>query len=144
MNVLPVIDAPGAETLPGGVRILLAREDYPVLDLDTPLLDLATPDGRNRRERLAEMLRDLDRLRGGWLPSKHDLAAAPRLAQWRSVEIFGSRLTALFGRCEGHPVLGSRPIMTWPLVAFDGESHLWARTVSRFYSLGRPTTRNVR
>jgi hypothetical protein len=144
MNVPPLIDARAAEALSGGVRILLATADYPVLELDTPLLDLATPDGRRQRERLAEMLRDLDRLRGGWVPSNHDFDAAPRLTHWRSVEIFGSRLPALFGLCEGHPVLGSRAIMTSPMVAFDGESYRWARTVSRFYRLGRPWTRNAR
>ena len=109
------------ETLPNGVRILLAREDYPDLVVDTPLLDEPTPDGRRQRERLSEMLHDLERLRGGWTPGARDLAAAPRLENWRAADIFGSRLPALLGRCAGHPILGARMILKSPLVAFDGE-----------------------
>jgi hypothetical protein len=144
MNEAPLIHCPGAQALPSGVRILLAPADYPPLAIDTPLLDLATPASRRQRERLADMLRDLDRLRGGWVPSNHELGAAPRLTHWRSVAIFGSRLPALYGLCEGHPVLGSRAIMTSPVAAFDSERYEWARTVSRFYRLSRPSARTSR
>lgn len=138
MHATPLIDCPAAYLLANGVRILLAREEYPATDVDTPLLDRLTPDGRSHRVRLAEMRDDLERLHAGWLPGARDLADAPRLAAWRSVRVFGGRLPSLAGTIRNHPVLAGPTVLTSAVVAYDGAGFAWARTISRIYALDRP------
>jgi len=134
----PLIDCPAAYLLENGVRILLAREEYPDIDVDSPLLDRLTPDGRSHRARLAEMRDDLERLHAGWLPDERDLADAPSLSDWRSVTIFGARLPSLVGSIRNHPVLTGPSVLTSAVVAYDGACFAWARTISRIYALDRP------
>lgn len=138
MHDLSPIECPAAYVLPNGVRILLAREEYPRTDVDTPLLDRLTPDGRTHRTRLVEMRRDLERLHAGWFPDERDLADVPRLAAWRSVGAFGARLPSLFGFIRDHPALAGPTVLTSAVVAYDGAGFTWARTISRFYRLDRP------
>jgi hypothetical protein len=64
-----------------------------------------------------------------------ELANAPRLEQWHPA-LVGARL-CLCGTVTGHPGLGTGPITTSMLMALS-EDLTWARTVSRFYRLGRP------
>jgi len=130
-----LIDCPTAYVLETGVHVLLAEEEYPDIESDSPLLDRVTPDGRTHRERFAEMLRDLERLHRGWLPDERELASAPCLAAWQAVSVFGSRLPLTTGVVDAHPVLIGPAIVTSPVVAFDGATLSWVRTMSRFYQL---------
>jgi hypothetical protein len=133
-----MIDCTPAYIVSDDVHILLAREDYPETAAHSPLLDRLTPDGRTHRKRLADMLHDLERLHAGWVPDERDLAGAPCLSAWRSVRPFGSRLPVLTGVIEAHPVLAGPLIVTSPVVAHDGRTFRWVRTISRFYRLDRP------
>jgi hypothetical protein len=86
---------------------------------------------------LRRLADDVERLAHGAQPSTSDLAAAPLADWWR----FTRRETlALIGVVSGHP---SRPdgdprtMVTSEIFALDLERG-WARTLSRFYALGRP------
>lgn len=136
-----LIDCPTAYVFHNGVHILLAREEYPDIEIDGPLLNRLTPDGRTHRERLADMLHDLERLHEGWLPEERDLVEAPCLASWRAIHVFGSRLPAIAGIVDAHPVLPGPVIVTSPVVAYDGRTFGWVRTMSRFYRLDHPVRR---
>lgn len=69
-------------------------------------------------------------------PSPEDLQEAPLLDGWIAVaEITGN--LCLLGKVEGHPSIGSGTISTSPLMKIDPEAG-YARTVSRWYRLGRP------
>jgi hypothetical protein len=80
-----------------------------------------------------QLATDLRQLSAGWRPDQIKLAAAPVLDKW---ELAPFACAALRGEVDGHPLLGSRWILTSPLYAMD-EHHTWARTLSRFYLLGR-------
>lgn len=84
-------------------------------------------------DRLEQLAADLRRLSSGWQPNPIELAAAPVLDKW---ELAPFAYAALRGEVDGHPIMGSRWILTSPLYAVD-EHHRWARTLSRFYLLGR-------
>jgi hypothetical protein len=62
-----------------------------------------------------------------------ELGAAPILTDW-SLSV--RPVAALVGNVTGHPVLGSRQVITSELFAIDPKGG-WARTMSRFYVLGR-------
>lgn len=81
-------------------------------------------------------------LRGQW-PTEAEIAAAPRLENWRTI-VVRSVVTngyeiLLAGNCIGHPNLGDDQISTSPIVWLDRERRL-AHTMSRLYSLGDPAT----
>jgi len=61
-----------------------------------------------------------------------ELEDAPTLNGWSTIL---RPVGALTGFVEGHPLLGSRRVVTSEAVAMDIE-HGWARTFSRFYRLG--------
>lgn len=68
-------------------------------------------------------------------PSAEDMEHAPELDLWRlQVNFFGELV--LEGNVRRHPVLGDRAIITSPVIALDPNER-WARTVSRWYRLGR-------
>ncbi|WP_342462672.1 DUF6634 family protein [Methylobacterium sp. 092160098-2] len=72
-------------------------------------------------------------------PSPADLDAAPFLQDWslcRHPDVGGCVLT---GRVFGHPAIvdGTR-IHTSHVAVLDEEGGRWARTISRYYLLGRP------
>ena len=81
-------------------------------------------------ENLASELRALAK---GGKPPGLQLSEAPVLDQWR----VGHRsVPALFGQTEGHPILLGPNICTSELFAVDAHGQ-WARTLSRYYRLGR-------
>lgn len=68
-------------------------------------------------------------------PSAFELHAAPELDLWiPQVNIIGELV--LEGEVKAHPILGNDAITTSPLIALDPDRK-WARTVSRWYRLGR-------
>lgn len=86
---------------------------------------------------LEAALAAFDAITTGVAPTARDLAAAPFLTGWRHC-LVPSVERVLIGTAEEHPRLpGRRNIVTSRLLALDGEAG-WARTVSRFYRLGRP------
>jgi hypothetical protein len=85
--------------------------------------------------RLAALLSDMKLLRVGVPPE--DLAAdAPLLDRWL---IAHRPASCLLGRSTGHPLLPgtNREIATSDLMLMSRD-HEWARTLSRWYRLGRP------
>lgn len=68
-------------------------------------------------------------------PSTEDLERAPELDLWRQQINFLGELV-LEGNVRRHPVLGDRAIITSPVIALDPDER-WARTMSRWYHLGR-------
>lgn len=68
-------------------------------------------------------------------PSETDLICAPTLDHWRLVATEMGNVV-LAGMVSGHPHLRSGMIATSQLIAIDVVSG-WARTVSRWYRLGR-------
>lgn len=143
MHDAQLIESPTAYVLEAGVHILLAREEYPDIEIDSPLLNRLTPDGRTHRKRLADMLHDLERLHDGWVPDERDLVDARCLSAWRAIHVFGSRLPAVAGVVDAHPVLNGPVIVTSPIVALDSATVSWVRTMSRFYQLERPSHRQM-
>lgn len=80
----------------------------------------------------------LDQLTAGAMPDRHELAAAPRLDGWRRTLVPAIE-PALVGRVADHPRLrGPRQVVTSRLLAIDADGG-WARTLSRYYRLGRPS-----
>lgn len=63
-----------------------------------------------------------------------ELDDAPILDDW---SMCMRPIRALTGWTTGHPLLGSREVVTSELFAIDAGGR-WARTYSRFYRLGRP------
>lgn len=85
--------------------------------------------------RLIALLSDMDRLRDGVRP-EHLAADAPFLDRWT----VGYRPVAcLVGLSTGHPLLpeDGRQIATSDLKLMS-QDQSWARTLSRWYRLGRP------
>jgi hypothetical protein len=85
--------------------------------------------------RLVALLSDMELLRAGVPPE--DLAAdAPLLDHWL---IAHRPASCLLGQSTGHPLLPgvNREIVTSDLMLMSRD-HLWARTLSRWYCLGRP------
>ena len=123
--------------LPNGVIIWPQMMSMPGLPAE--FLDASSQDGRQHRERLRAMVVDLERLNAGWLPNLADLASAPLLSPWRLEWTDRAGLPWLVGSSKGHPYLSDgRTVATSYVVALDGWTGLWARTISRFYKLGRP------
>jgi hypothetical protein len=121
--------------LPNGVVMLDPTQLAP-LDPDATWLENAVGEGRSQRQRLAAAAQDLERLRNGWLPTVDDLEAAPILDDW-ALYVIGNLSPVLVGTVVGHPILGGRRITTSVVIAVETKTLAWARTVSRFYQLGR-------
>jgi len=99
-----------------------------IVDRDTIVGDLAFEIAR-----LETLLADLERVGNGTLPTPEQLARAPLLDPFG----FGTReLPCLVGGNHGHPVLRGPMIRTTELWMFAPRLG-WARTLSRFYRLGR-------
>lgn len=123
--------------LPNGVIIWPQVMTTP--DLPSEFFDASSKQGRQDGERFKAMLADLERLQAGWLPDLADLASAPLLSCWSLKTPDRAGLPYLVGFSRGHPhIRDGRIIVTSSVVALDGPTHLWARTISRFYKLGRP------
>jgi hypothetical protein len=111
-----------------------------LLDLDErvtpPAAWLAEPD--NYRKWTAA-LADLHRLHNGWRPDQALLQQAPRLMHWRFSGDLQNTPVWLSGAVIGHPRFPTfHQIDTSYLIALDTCDLKWARTLSRYYRLGRP------
>ena len=84
--------------------------------------------------RLESLVSDLDHLGSGGMPTAEVLEAAPLLDPW----CLGTcMLPCLVGGNTGHPTLRRRFVQTTEIWALAPELG-WARTLSRYYRLGRP------
>lgn len=70
-------------------------------------------------------------------PTSEDLAEAPLADLWAVLVKDEGDLPALWAQVSGHPLLGDRQILTSALVGLSRDAG-WARTISRWYRLGRP------
>ncbi|MCF1504030.1 hypothetical protein L0F51_09670 [Afifella sp. H1R] len=83
--------------------------------------------------RVEALAADLGALHQGRIPAAQDLTGAPMIDRWAFVSISTS---ALMGHVTGHPVLGTREVLTsavWVAAPDFGV----VRTLSRYYRLGR-------
>lgn len=85
----------------------------------------------NRIERL---LSDLKRIRDSVAPNADDLTSAPVLDYY---VVAARPCPCLAGNVTGDPLVRSRRVVTSDLWVMAPELG-WARTLSRFYALGRP------
>lgn len=84
--------------------------------------------------RLERLLADLRRIRDGMAPNTDDLASAPSIHHYG----IGARSAmCLVGHVTGHPNVRGSLSVTSDLWVFAPELG-WARTLSRFYALGKP------
>jgi len=67
-------------------------------------------------------------------PTPAELDAAPYMNFWR-LEHRGEDELRLHGRCDDHPEIDDRRVITSPLLALD-HKHGWARTYTRWYRVG--------
>lgn len=120
--------------------VLLLAEPWPGPDEAHPPESATVPHEGRSADQHALLAADLARLRAGWMPDEACLAGAPVLGAWRLVRPDGEALPSLTGLVTGHPrfELGRRRVLTSNLAALDGASERWARTLSRWYMLGRP------
>jgi hypothetical protein len=103
-----------------------------------PFLDPARIEP-NLARRLRALADDCERLELRCPVSSTLLAKAPLLEDWTpTVTPLGVHLV---GRVNGHPLQGDRKIATSP-VWFADPDGTWARTLSRYYRLGRPLHRD--
>lgn len=87
-------------------------------------------------EAVAAGLRELIKLHNGEKPSELELERAPLLTGWLLASM-SNGYQRLGGFVTGHPTI--RPGWCWTsVVLFVAEDRRWARTVSRYYRLGRP------
>jgi len=88
-------------------------------------------------ERLRALVCDLERARSGDHPSHRLVASAPVLDNW---QLAFRREPCLIGTVTGHPAIknghGNLTSSLWLFAPAFG----YARTLSRFYALGRPAT----
>jgi hypothetical protein len=92
---------------------------------------------------VAELDRDIARMRGRWRPSETDLAGAPTIVarQWavsQSPGLSGLHLCGVMLDGEGRRF--SRDWVTNLVIAVDTKAGTWARTLNRFYRLAHPET----
>lgn len=86
-------------------------------------------DGRDRLLRALEELRDV--YQSGESP---DLSDAPMIDAWGLAP--AGDVVVLVGLVTGHPTIADGAITTSPVLSI-ADDRTWARTVSRFYRLGR-------
>ena len=129
MIILPPFDI-GVSNRSGSIGLMdLDR----LIDVEDELLS------EPMRRKIAAARKTLKRLRAGWRPGPDILEMAPRLHDWRFIQV-EPRGTVLVGTVIGHPRLGDRPyVQTSYLIGLDATHLKWARTLSRFYVLGEPS-----
>jgi Family of unknown function (DUF6634) len=91
-------------------------------------------------ERIAALAADMERIRRGLRPEAMSVGEAPVLDRW----VLGQTIVpCLVGLSTGHPRLAgeNRLIVTSDLWLLS-EDRSWARTLSRWYRLGRPAARS--
>jgi len=119
---------------------LATQPDRRAFDLETLLggpdgfdLDRLSRDTRPMSLRAIEAGEDLSLLECGVRPAAEDLADAPSLHDWRFHSI---RSAVLEGVVVGHPSLRDGPVRT-SMVFYCDKEQTFARTLSRYYRLGR-------
>ena len=87
-------------------------------------------------ERLCRLIADIKRVHGGASPEELAGDATPILDRW----VIGQRFVpCLAGLSSGHPLLpGNNRLIGTSDLWMLSEDHSWARTLSRWYRLGRP------
>ena len=129
MIILPPFDI-GVSSRSGSIGLMDIDR---LIDVDDDKLS------EHMRRKIAAARKTLKRLRAGWRPGPDILEMAPRLHDWRFVQV-APRATVLVGTVIGHPRLGDRPhVQTSYLLGLDATHLKWARTLSRFYALGEPS-----
>jgi len=88
-------------------------------------------------DRVARALADAARHAAGEDPDPEVLAAAPLLEGWIITCISESRFV-LEGVVTGHPRLPDGHLVSTSVIVSLAHDDTWARTVSRYYRLGRP------
>jgi hypothetical protein len=89
-------------------------------------------------EAVAAGLRELAKLKRGEMPTEAELENAPHLSDWLLEEVDGG-YRRLGGVVTGHPRI--HPGWCWTsVVLFVARDGSWARTISRYYRLGKPLT----
>lgn len=96
-------------------------------------VDYLGSDPGHIRGLLLSLSRDLERLESGLQPGPEDLVAAPLLRRWGVVQ---RPCFALQGRTYGHPAIDDGRIAVASEVFAIDRRKGWARTLSRYYSLG--------
>ena len=86
-------------------------------------------------ERLQRLVADLKAIKLGAAPSAQTLNSSPVIHLYTLAA--RDDCLCLKGVAEGHPRLGTRHVLTSDLWVM-APRHGWARTLSRFYRLGRP------
>lgn len=89
-------------------------------------------DERGIGDRLRDLADDIEAIEEGVAPIAEDLLTAPVLTGWSKVP---HQVPVLAGFVARHPSIKNL-IMTSQVYASDGQT--WARTLSRWYRLGRP------
>lgn len=90
---------------------------------------------RDLAEKFQGLAADLALIGNGEGPGPSDLLGSPILQAWAEVPFAAIRLT---GTGKGHPRLGDSEILTTSIAVVVNETERWARTLSRYYRLGRP------
>jgi hypothetical protein len=87
-------------------------------------------------ERLVALVADMERIHGGVPPEAMTGVDAPILDRW----VLGRRtVPCVVGLSTGHPVLpGQGRLITTSDLWLLSKDMSWARTLSRWYRLGRP------
>ncbi|GLQ56560.1 DUF6634 family protein [Devosia nitrariae] len=83
-------------------------------------------------EKIIRLATDLNAIAQGKGPTAEDLAQAPLLLNWSSISVPSIALTGLVLE---HPKLGTTRVTTSLVYALCPDL-TWARTLSRYYSLG--------
>lgn len=139
----PVLSDLPLDDLPSGLRLVVdaAIANWPADALRRP--ELLT---RLWTELLEEELNKAARLAlpaalelGEAGPSVEDLVEAPSLAEWTPVMLASVGGVCIVGTNHGHPLIRGRAISTSLLCGLDVR-RTWARTLSRWYRLGRFVT----
>jgi hypothetical protein len=89
---------------------------------------------RDLAEKFQGLAADLAGIANGEAPAPSDLLGAPVLQAWTEVPYAASRLS---GQGRGHPRLGDPRNLTTSMAVVVNEQEGWARTLSRYYRLGR-------
>ena len=85
------------------------------------------------QEAIAADLRELARIKTGFVPGEAELSAAPILSHW-TAEVSSGGLFYLIGEVSGHPKLEDGWCTTSVVLAADVEAG-GVRTISRYYRL---------
>lgn len=90
---------------------------------------------------LAAALKEVARIRTGFVPGPSELADAPILSHWVVETLPGGGLY-LIGEVSGHPQIADGWCTTSAVLAIDVGAG-WVRTISRYYRLGPKLGENL-